>query len=52
MIRTASPVYVKLGLKKHADIYPSGGHLEGGVVVRFFRGAVFLLFCYRKWNGL
>lgn len=26
--------YVKLGLKKHADIYPSGGHLEGSVVVR------------------
>ena len=33
MIRAVSPVYVKLGLKKHADIYPAGGHLEGGIVV-------------------
>ena len=31
MIRSCSPMYVKLGLKKHGDIYPSGGHLEGQV---------------------
>ena len=32
MIRSCSPMYVKLGLKKHGDIYPSGGHLEGHVI--------------------
>jgi hypothetical protein len=31
MIKSCSPVYVKLGLKKHNDIYPSGGHLESYV---------------------
>jgi hypothetical protein len=34
MIRAASPVYVKLGLKRHGNVYPAGGHLEGGIVVR------------------
>ena len=31
MIKSCSPMYVKLGLKKHGDIYPSGGHLEGQI---------------------
>ena len=31
MIKSCSPMYVKLGLKKHADIYPSGAQLEGHV---------------------
>ena len=31
MVKSCSPMYIKLGLKKHGDIYPSGGHLEGHV---------------------
>ena len=31
MIKACSPMYVKMGLKKHGDIYPSGGHLEAHV---------------------
>ena len=31
MVRSCSPMYIKLGLKKHGDIYPSGGHLEAHV---------------------
>jgi hypothetical protein len=31
MIRSCSPMNVKFGLKKHHDIYPSGGHLESHV---------------------
>ena len=31
MVRSCSPMYIKLGLKNHADIYPSGGHLESHV---------------------
>jgi hypothetical protein len=32
LVRTAAPLYVKLGLRNSADIYPSGSHLEGTAV--------------------
>jgi hypothetical protein len=32
LIRVASPVYVKFGLRNAPDIYPSGTHLEGTAV--------------------
>ncbi len=28
MVRVASPIYLKLGLRNSPDIYPSGGHLQ------------------------
>src|SRR5699024_12219545 len=28
IIRVLSPVYIKFGLSKHQDVYPSGKHLE------------------------
>ena len=39
MIRVAAPIYVKLGLRNAADVYPSGLHLED-TVVRFSRERV------------
>jgi Peptidase family U32 len=32
LIRVASPVYVKLGLRNAPNIYPSGGHLESTAI--------------------
>lgn len=32
MVRTAAPVYVKLGLRNSPNIYPSGGHLQNTAV--------------------
>jgi len=32
LVRTAAPVYVKLGLRNSPDIYPCGTHLEGTAI--------------------
>lgn len=32
LIRVASPVYIKLGLRNSPDVYPSGTHLENTVI--------------------
>jgi hypothetical protein len=32
IVRVASPVYVKLGLRNAPDVYPSGGHLEATII--------------------
>jgi hypothetical protein len=32
LIRVAAPVYVKMGLRNHPDIYPSGTHLDNAVI--------------------
>lgn len=32
LIRAASPVYLKFGLRNAPDVYPSGSHLEGTVI--------------------
>lgn len=32
LVRVASPVYLKFGLRNAPDIYPSGGHLEGAAI--------------------
>jgi len=32
IIRVASPVYIKFGLRNAPDIYPSGGHLEAAAI--------------------
>ena len=39
LIRVAAPIYVKMGLRNHPDIYPSGTHLESTVAA--FRANVF-----------
>ena len=32
LIRVASPIYLKFGLRNAPDVYPSGTHLEGTTV--------------------
>src|SRR5262249_33440610 len=32
LVRTAAPVYVKLGLRNAPDIYPSGSHIEATAI--------------------
>jgi hypothetical protein len=34
IIRVAAPIYLKFGLRNAPGIYPSGGHIEGGVVLQ------------------
>jgi hypothetical protein len=31
LIRVGAPIYVKMGLRNHPDVYPSGTHLESTV---------------------
>jgi hypothetical protein len=32
LIRIAAPIYVKMGLRNHPDIYPSGTHLDNAIM--------------------